>query len=109
MVLSILHRMTGFGLAAGAVLVTWGLLAAAGGAESFMTFHNFTASIPGKLMLLGWAWSFSFHFLNGIRHLVWDTGRGLTIRQAANSAWFVLIGSVAVTLLIWCLAGGEVQ
>lgn len=109
MLLSILHRMTGFGLAAGAVLVTWGLLAAANGAESFMTFHNFTASFLGKLMLLGWAWSFAFHFLNGIRHLVWDTGRGFTIKQAANSAWFVLIGSVAVTLAIWCLAGGEGQ
>jgi succinate dehydrogenase / fumarate reductase, cytochrome b subunit len=104
MLLSILHRMTGFGLAAGAVLVTWGLLAAASGAETFMTFHNFTATILGKLMLLGWAWSFAFHFLNGIRHLVWDTGRGFTIKQAANSAWFVLILSVVATLGIWCLA-----
>jgi succinate dehydrogenase / fumarate reductase cytochrome b subunit len=105
MFLSILHRVTGFGLAAGALLVTWCLMAAVAGPDQFQHFHAFTQTLIGKLMLLGWTWAFVFHFLNGIRHLVWDTGRGFAVKQAANSAWFVLIASVAGTLLIWWLAG----
>ena len=106
MFLSILHRMTGFGLAAGAVMVTWWLMAAVLGEAQFNAFHAFTQSCLGKLMLMGWLWAFVFHFMNGIRHLVWDTGRGFTIKQAANSAWFVLIASLLGTLAIWCFASG---
>jgi succinate dehydrogenase / fumarate reductase, cytochrome b subunit len=106
MTLSILHRVTGFGLALGALLVTWWLLAAAQGEAQFDAFHAFAQSLIGKLMIFGWVWSFVFHFLNGIRHLVWDTGRGFTIKQAANSAWLVLILSVIGALAIWCAAKG---
>ncbi len=108
MTLSILHRVTGFGLGLGALLVTWWLMAAAQGEERFNTFQAFAHSPIGKLMIFGWVWSFVFHFLNGIRHLVWDTGRGFTIKQAANSAWFVLILSVVGALVIWCAARGGV-
>lgn len=106
MVLSILHRVTGFGLGVGAILVTWWLMAAVIGEAHFNQFHSFTQTLIGKLMLFGWVWAFSFHFMNGIRHLVWDTGRGFTIKQAANSAWFVLIASIIGALAIWCLAAG---
>jgi succinate dehydrogenase / fumarate reductase cytochrome b subunit len=106
MFLSILHRVTGFGLAAGGVLLTWWLMAAMMGEEHFAQFHEFTHSIIGRLMLLGWLYAYVFHFMNGIRHLIWDTGRGFTIKQASNSAWFVLIASVAGTLAIWCMATG---
>jgi succinate dehydrogenase / fumarate reductase cytochrome b subunit len=65
--------------------------------------------VLGKLMLLGWVFAYVFHFMNGIRHLIWDTGRGFTIKQAANSAWFVLAASVVGTLAVWCLFGGAVK
>jgi succinate dehydrogenase / fumarate reductase cytochrome b subunit len=106
MFLSILHRATGFGLAVGAAFATWWLVAAMMGEKQFGAFHAFTQGCIGKLMLLGWLFSFMFHFMNGIRHLIWDTGRGLTIKQAASSAWFVLIASTVITLAIWCEAGG---
>ena len=106
MLLSILHRVTGFGLAVGALLVTWWLMAAVMGEKNFSDFHAFTHSVVGKLMLFGWLWSFAFHFMNGIRHLIWDTGRGFTIKQAANSAWFVLIASTICALATWCEAAG---
>lgn len=106
MFLSILHRATGFGLAVGAVMVTWWLMSAVLGETQFNIFHTFTQSCLGKLMLMGWLWSFCFHFMNGVRHLIWDTGRGFTIKQASNSAWFVLAASVIATAAIWCLAAG---
>jgi succinate dehydrogenase / fumarate reductase, cytochrome b subunit len=106
MLLSILHRVTGFGLGAGALLVTWWLMAGAMGAGAFATFHAFAGSLIGRLLLFGFAWAFAFHFLNGIRHLVWDSGRGFAVKTAAASAWVVLLASFAGGALLWCAAGG---
>ncbi|KAL4944187.1 hypothetical protein BDV06DRAFT_210485 [Aspergillus oleicola] len=36
------------------------------------------------------AWPFLFHCLNGVRHLVWDTGRGLNNRAVIRSGWVVV-------------------
>ncbi len=105
MFLSILHRITGFGLAMGAFLAVWWLMAALGGANSFDRFHDFTHSLIGQLMLAGWLFSLSFHFLNGLRHLVWDTGRWLTLKGAYASGYAVLFGAIAMTAALWFYAG----
>jgi succinate dehydrogenase / fumarate reductase cytochrome b subunit len=42
----------------------------------------------------------SFHMLNGIRHLVWDTGRALDIKTAYTAGWLVLIGTVVLTAVL---------
>jgi succinate dehydrogenase / fumarate reductase cytochrome b subunit len=104
MVLSILHRATGAGLAFGALLMGWWLMAAVKGPEAFAQFHDFTHSIPGQLMLAGWVWAFVFHFLNGIRHLVWDTGRGFTIKGARHSGQVVFLLSLVGAALVWVAA-----
>jgi succinate dehydrogenase / fumarate reductase cytochrome b subunit len=36
----------------------------------------------------------------GIRHLVWDTGRGLERRQSQRSAWLVVAVSVLLMLAV---------
>ncbi|HCS22673.1 MAG TPA: succinate dehydrogenase, cytochrome b556 subunit [Rhodospirillaceae bacterium] len=105
MFLSILHRVTGFGLAVGALLAVWWLMAALGGAKSFDHFHDFTHSLIGQLMLAGWLFSLVFHFLNGLRHLVWDTGRWLTLKGAYASGYAVLFGAIAITAALWFYAG----
>lgn len=105
MFLSILHRATGVGLAFGAAFITWWLLAAQHGPKTFDRFHEFSHSIVGQLMLAGWLFSLSFHFLNGMRHLVWDTGRWLSLKGAYASGYAVLIGSVLMTAAIWFYAG----
>lgn len=106
MTLSILHRMTGFGLAVGAVALTWWLLAAVSGEDAFNRFQDCAHSPIGKLFLFGWVWAFAFHFLNGIRHLVWDTGRWLDLKSAYASGWCVFIGSFLAAAAIWACAGG---
>jgi succinate dehydrogenase / fumarate reductase cytochrome b subunit len=39
--------------------------------------------------------------LGGIRHLIWDTGRGLDIRSANQLAWANIGGSIVLTVLLW--------
>ena len=75
-VLSIFPRMTGVGLALGAVLVVWWLIAAATGLEYFGVVDGLLTSWIGHLVLLGMTWALAYHLLNGIRHLVWDIGHG---------------------------------
>jgi succinate dehydrogenase / fumarate reductase cytochrome b subunit len=101
---SITHRATGFGLAAGAVAATWWLLAAMAGSPAYDSFYLFAKSLPGQFMLFGWLWAFCYHLLNGIRHLVWDTGHGIEIPFANKSGWAVIIGSVLLTALLWRMA-----
>jgi succinate dehydrogenase / fumarate reductase cytochrome b subunit len=103
--LSILHRITGFGLALGAPLVVWWLFSISSGPESFAAFHDFTGSLIGQVMLFGWLYAFAYHFLNGLRHLVSDTGRWLTIKSAYVSGVAVFVLSVIITSLIWFSAG----
>lgn len=104
MTLSILHRMTGFGLAVGALVIAWWLGAAIAGEEHFAKFHEVAHSKVGKLLLFGWVWAFAYHFLNGLRHMVWDTGRWLSLKGAYASGWFVFIASFAAAIIIWCKA-----
>ena len=103
-ILSILHRITGFGLAVGAVVVTWGLMAALSGEPAFDCFHDVAHTFVGRLFLFGWVWAFVYHFLNGIRHLVWDTGRWLELKSAYASGWFVVLGSLVFSAGVWLWA-----
>lgn len=43
----------------------------------------------------GVASPFVFHCFNGVRHLVWDTGRELTNRSVQVTGWLVVGATVA--------------
>ena len=101
MALSILHRATGTGLAAGTLLMVWWLLALADGAASFDTVQTVIGSVVGRLCLLGWTWALFYHFCNGIRHLFWDVGMGFDLDTARNSGYFVAAASIGLTGLTW--------
>lgn len=101
MVSSILHRATGIALAVGTLLVLWGLLALAGGEESFNQFKAVAGSSVGLVLLFGWSWSLFYHLCNGIRHLVQDAGAGYAIPQFVMSSWLSVIGSIVLTLAVW--------
>lgn len=103
-VLSILHRATGIGLCAGMVVVAWWIIAAASGPDAYHCFLTFAGSIPGEIMLTSWAWALFYHLLNGIRHLVWDIGRGYEIPTMTKSGWAVVILSFLLTLATWMAA-----
>ncbi len=101
MTTSILHRVTGVALAVGSILLVILLLALAAGPYPYEAVRGFCASWLGLILLFGWTWALCFHLLNGIRHLVHDTGHAYAVRQFVRAGWFVLIGSFVLTALIW--------
>jgi succinate dehydrogenase (ubiquinone) cytochrome b560 subunit len=43
---------------------------------------------------------FTYHSFNGIRHFVWDLGRGFTNQEVIKSGWTVVGLSAASALLL---------
>ena len=104
MATSILHRATGVAMAVGfLVLVGW-LFDAAVGPDVYAKFVGAMNSTLGCVLLVGWSYAFFYHLSNGIRHLVWDTGRGLEKGQATASAWFIIGASIVLTAAFWWVA-----
>jgi succinate dehydrogenase / fumarate reductase cytochrome b subunit len=104
MVMSILHRITGMALYAGTLLLAWWLIAAASGPASFAFANSFFVSPFGLLILVGYTWAFMLHLLGGVRHLIWDTGRGFSLSTVNSLCWSSLIGSFLLTAAIWIAA-----
>lgn len=111
MVMSIVHRITGAALYFGSLLLAWWLMAAAAGPAHFATASWFFGTIIGQIILFGYIWALIHHALGGIRHLIWDTGRGFDLRSVDILCWSTIIGSVVLTLLLWgvilWLTGGQ--
>ena len=100
MSLSILHRITGCVATVGFLAFVWWLMALASGREQYATAMRLLSGPVGKLLLVGFTFSFVYHFCNGIRHLLWDTGRGLERAQARRSGAIVVVASVLLTALV---------
>lgn len=103
-ILSITHRGTGIFLALGALYLVCWLLAIASGPEAYASVSAFSASIVGRLLLLGWTFSLFYHLANGIRHLVWDAGIGLDLKTTYMSGWLVVVGAAVLTVIAWVAA-----
>jgi succinate dehydrogenase / fumarate reductase cytochrome b subunit len=103
MTVSILHRATGVAMSVGLVVLAWWLNSVALGGEHYDGFVSLMATLPGRLLLLGWSFAFFFHLANGVRHLVWDFGHGFEKWQADASAWFVVLLAIALTIVFWLL------
>ncbi len=101
MVLSIANRASGVALVFGLCLLTWWLLALAGGSEAFSLVEWWKDSFLGVLVLLGYTFVLAFHLGSGIRHLIWDAGYGFDPHVARLSGLAVLVFAVVVTVLIW--------
>ena len=100
-VLSILHRGTGIALTVGTLMLVCWLIAAATGPTAFNDVQSFLGSIIGRLLLLGWTFALFYHLCNGIRHLVWDTGRGFELPAAYASGWLVVTAASVLTVISW--------
>lgn len=101
MALSILHRATGIALAAGTLLLIYWLWAAASGPNAYAAARAFLAGWLGVILLIGWSAAFYYHLFNGIRHLVWDTGKGFELKTARASGYIVVAAAAAATALTW--------
>ncbi len=102
MLVSIVHRATGDGMAiVGGLLLVWWLMAAASGQAAYTTFLAVMASWIGKLLLIGLSWGFFQHMCSGLRHLFLDTGRGYDLKANRTSSIATFIASALLTLALW--------
>jgi succinate dehydrogenase / fumarate reductase cytochrome b subunit len=101
--LSILHRITGIGLAFGTLLLVWWLAAAASSDAAYAEVSWFIRTPIGWLLLFGWSVALWYHFCNGIRHLFWDFGHGFELSEVYASGKAVLVATAVLTLLTWFL------
>ncbi|PPR61190.1 MAG: Succinate dehydrogenase cytochrome b556 subunit [Alphaproteobacteria bacterium MarineAlpha4_Bin2] len=104
MALSILHRVTGVGLAVGTLLLVGWLISMAEGPDRYAAYQSFMDHWFGRLLLFGWTWALFYHLCNGMRHLIWDTGRGLELDTAAASGYVVGGASILLTGIAWFAA-----
>jgi succinate dehydrogenase / fumarate reductase cytochrome b subunit len=104
MVMSILHRITGAALYFGTLLLAWWLVAAAIGPRYFDFVNGLFGTVVGRLVLFGYSWALVHHMLGGIRHLIWDTGRGFDLATVDALCWATIVGSVTLTIAIWIAA-----
>lgn len=107
---SILNRFTGLGLSLGLLLLVYWLLAVAAGAAAHARAERALSHPLMRPLYAALVVAFCYHLTAGIRHLVWDTGRGLERAQARRSAWLVVAVSIALALLVaYCawLAGAR--
>jgi succinate dehydrogenase / fumarate reductase, cytochrome b subunit len=99
-VLSIMHRISGISNIVGLILVSLLFIAAPYGRAEFEMVSGVVFSWPGKVVLGLFTLSLSYHLCNGVRHLVWDTGRGLDMQSVRRSAVVVLVVAAILALLV---------
>jgi succinate dehydrogenase / fumarate reductase cytochrome b subunit len=106
MMMSIMHRITGLGLYFGIILLVWWLTAASISDSYFDFVQGFFGHWFGRLVLFGFTWVLIHHALGGLRHLLWDTGRGFDLNVIEWLARANLAGSIVLTLLLWIIGYG---
>jgi succinate dehydrogenase / fumarate reductase, cytochrome b subunit len=107
MLVSILHRVTGSGLATlGAIVLVWWLTAAATGEDAYNDFIRHARSWYGIVLLIGLSWSLFQHTASGLRHFVMDVGAGYEL--GTNKLWanVTVIAAVTLTVLFWLYIWG---
>ena len=99
--LSILNRLTGVFLSVISVplMLCW-LIALASGEQAYVALNNWLGSGLGRLVIAASVFSFSFHMMGGIRHLIWDAGWMMEISQVRVSGWLAIVATIALTLIV---------
>ena len=99
--MSIFHRITGFALSVGAVVLAGWLWALAYSPSCLEWLSQIFAAWYGKLLLAGWSFAFYYHLGNGVRHLCWDMGKGFDIPSVYRSGYAVLLFAAGLTAITW--------
>ena len=103
MLMSIVHRITGGALYFGTLLLATWLISLAMGERTYDSVNALFGHPLGKFVLVGYTWAVVHHMLGGMRHLLWDTGRGLQPAAADVLGWLTILGSLALTVALWAI------
>lgn len=104
MLFSGVHRISGMALGLGTLILVWWTTALATSREYYEFFEGWMIHPIGRLVLFGFSFALIYHALNGIRHLLWDTGRGFEKTEVKRSAIIVIVLTIILTTLVWVLA-----
>jgi succinate dehydrogenase / fumarate reductase cytochrome b subunit len=106
---SFANRLSGMALSAGLLLFIYWLTSLARGAHVYARAQDVLGSGAAKLLYIGIIAAFSYHLAAGVRHLIWDTGRGLEKAQSQRSAAWVIGAALLLTVLCswWALRTRE--
>lgn len=97
---SILHRISGFGLFLFLPLLLWLLDNSLHSRSSFARFQQVISTPLMKLVLLGLIWAFLHHLFAGLRHIAMDLDWGVELQAGRMSAKLVLIVSLVLTAIL---------
>jgi len=103
MILSITHRIIGVVNSIAMILICLWTISLLFGEENYEIIKILFQSFFGKLLIISLSWSFSFHILSEIRHLIWDLGYGFDLKISKITGIITIIGSLALTILIYLL------
>ena len=103
MILSITHRIIGVVNSLAILLICLWTISLLFGEENYEIIKILFQSFFGKIVILGLSWSFSFHMLSEIRHLIWDIGYGFDLKISKITGVITIIGSLALAILIYLL------
>jgi len=103
--LSISHRITGMALSSYMMALGIGYLALPNDITHYLTMlESMQLSTPllcaAKFLV---AFPLCYHWANGIRHLLWDTGRFLSIKGVYSTGYAMLAVSTVLTAIIMAL------
>ena len=101
--LSITHRIVGVINFFAITLICLWTLTLLLGQNSYQTIQIFLNTIIGKFAVISLCWTFSFHILNEIRHLIWDAGYGFDLKISKITGIIALVGSFVLTILFYFL------
>ena len=100
MILSIAHRIIGVVNSIAIILICLWTISLLFGEENYEIIKILFQSLFGKFLITSLSWSFSFHILSEIRHLIWDLGYGFDLKISKITGIITIIGSLVLTVLI---------
>ena len=100
-ILSISHRFTGIILYLSTFLISLWLFSIAFNNNLKIILDNFFYSNLGKFLLFFITFSFTYHFLNGLIHLIWDFGYGFNIKNVYLTGFIIIILTLSINIYIW--------
>tara|TARA_B000000532_G_C18553400_1_gene270951 strand:- start:68 stop:454 length:387 start_codon:yes stop_codon:yes gene_type:complete len=101
--LSITHRIVGvINILAITLICIW-VLSLLLGESNYEITQVFLKSFFGKFIIVFLCWTFSFHILNEIRHLVWDMGYGFDLKITKITGVLAFVGSFVFTILFYLI------
>ena len=105
-VLSIFHRISGIFLSFGLLAMFAFVFLLAIGQDYYVLWQCFSNSVIGEVILMGWVLALFFHMFNGVRHLFWDYGLGLSLSASKWSGLVVCFVTIIMSIFIGIISLG---